>query len=160
MSNQQGSLSHKHLAVDCFNKTWDLLDKGNRSLIEEEQMVHLCHTSFWHWTQVDDRTPQNIYIGYWQLSRVYSVVGNGGQALYYADQCVKVSTEAELPPFFIAYAYEARARAQLVLKQLTEAGESLELAGTFINLVKIEESKKLVETDIVELGKELSGLVQ
>lgn len=121
-------------------------------------MIHLCHTSFWNWTQVEDHTPQNISIGYWQLSRVYSVVGNGGQALYYADQCVKVSTEAELPPFFIAYAYEARARAQLVLKQLTKAGESLELAGEFINFVKIEESKKLVETDVVELREELARL--
>lgn len=158
MENQQGIFSHKQIAAECFNKTWDLLDKSDRTLAEEEQMIHLCHTSFWHWTQVEDHTPQNLSIGYWQLSRVYSVVGNGEQALYFAEQCVKVSHEAELPPFFIAYAYEAQARAQLSLQQLIDAGESLDRAEEFIQLVKIEDSKKLVEADVVELRAKMAEL--
>ncbi|MHC8514934.1 hypothetical protein [Sporosarcina sp. ITBMC105] len=159
MDNQQEKFSHKQLAVNCFNQTWDLLDKRNRTQAEKEQMIHLCHTSFWHWTQVEDHTPQNLSIGYWQLSRVYAVVENGEQALYYAKQCVSVSHEADLAPFFIAYAYEAQARAQLLLRQSTEAKKSLLLAEEFVQNIKDEESRKLVEADVSVLKGEIESKI-
>lgn len=157
MDSQQ-KFTHKQLAVNCFNKTWDLLNKRNRTQVEEEQMIHLCHTSFWHWTQVAEHTPKNLSIGYWQLSRVYAVVGNGEQALFYAKQCVIVSHEKNLAPFFIAYSYEAQARAQLLLRQSSEATKSLLLAGEFIQLVDNEESKVLVE-DVAELRLQLEKIL-
>ncbi|WP_096272019.1 hypothetical protein [Paucisalibacillus globulus] len=145
------NFSHKQMAVECFNKAWDLLDKSDRTSIEEEQMIHQCHTSFWHWTQVEDHTPQNISIGYWQLSRVYAVVGQGERALHYAELCVTVSKEAELPPFFIAYAYEAQARAQIELEQWEEGEKSIARAEEYMPLVTVDDSRKLVEADVLEL---------
>nr|WP_309101745.1 hypothetical protein [Fredinandcohnia onubensis] len=47
-----GNLSHKQLATECFNKVWDLLENTNRTEYETEEMMHLSHASFWHWTQV------------------------------------------------------------------------------------------------------------
>ena len=113
--------SHKQLAATCFNQVWDLLEKKSRTLEEQEQMIHLCHSSFWHWTQADECTEQNLSIGYWQLSRVYAVAGQGENALNYAKRCIAVSEEAGLAPFYIGYGYEAAARACIVLGQHDES---------------------------------------
>jgi len=144
-------LSHKELAASCFNKVWDLLEKEERSSEENEQMVHLCHSSFWHWTQVEDHTPQNVSIGYWQLSRVYAVVGRGEEALHYAKRCISVSLEADLPPFFIAYAYEAEARAYKVIGQHRECENAVAQAYIYVEKIVIEDNKQLVEKDLEQI---------
>lgn len=144
-------LSHKQVASECFNKVWDLLDRSNRTEKEAEDMVHLCHTSFWHWTQAQEHTEQNLSIGYWQLSRVYAVVGNGEQALYYANRCIEVSTKAELAPFYIAYAYEAQARAYVVLDRKKLAEESIFLIKKYTELIKVDDSKNLLVAELAEL---------
>jgi tetratricopeptide (TPR) repeat protein len=151
--------THRQLAGKCFNHVWDLLDKKERTKQEEEQMVHLCHASFWHWTQVEDHTQQNLSIGYWQLSRVYSEIGNGEQALHYAHHCIAVSLEAKLAPFYIGYAYEALARAQMTVDQVEQALKSIETADTYTSLVTILDSKQLLTTDLENMKEKISRTV-
>jgi hypothetical protein len=143
--------NHKQIASQCFNRVWDLLDLQERTREEEEQMIHLAHTSFWHWTQVENHTPTNLSIGYWQISRVYAVVGNGELALYYANRCEEVSLNGNTPPFFIGYAYEAQARAYKVLDQDNDALSSYQKAKTYTELVVDEESKKMLVKDLEEI---------
>jgi tetratricopeptide (TPR) repeat protein len=143
--------NHKQIASQCFNRVWDLLDLQERTREEEEQMIHLAHTSFWHWTQVENHTPTNLSIGYWQISRVYAVVGNGEQALYYANRCEEVSLNGNTPPFFIGYAYEAQARAYKVLGLNEETLASYDKALTYTELVVDEESKKMLVKDLEEI---------
>ncbi|WP_449538715.1 hypothetical protein [Ferdinandcohnia sp. Marseille-Q9671] len=148
-------LSHKQVASECFNKVWDLLDMPNRTEKEAEEMVHLCHTSFWHWSQAKEHTEQNLSIGYWQLSRVYAVVGNGEQALYYANRCIEVSIKAELAPFYIAYAYEAQARAYIVLDRKKLAEDSIVLVKKHTEQVIVEDSKNLLVAELAELLRKI-----
>jgi len=54
--------AHHYFAAQCFNQTWDLLEKAHRSPEEGEQMLLLALASLWHWTQRDDSTPQNLSI--------------------------------------------------------------------------------------------------
>ena len=72
--------AHKHFSVTCFNKAWELIDKTDRSPEEDEQMIRLSMAAMWHWTQRDDFTPKNASIGYWQLSRIFALVGRGDHA--------------------------------------------------------------------------------
>lgn len=151
-----GNLSHKQLATECFNKVWDLLENTNRTEYETEEMMHLSHASFWHWTQVTDHTEQNLSIGYWQLSRVYAVMENGVQALSFAKRCVEISKKAELAPFYIAYAYEALGRSYIVLDEISQAEETIIQVKKYTELVKVEESKKLLLADLAELMNKIS----
>jgi hypothetical protein len=143
--------NHKQIASQCFNKVWDFLDMPKRTKAEEEQMIHLAHTSFWHWTQVEDHTPTNLSIGYWQISRVYAVVGNGEQALYYANRCIEVSMEAAILPFYIGYGYEAQARAYKVLGEQKKVDSSLENAMNYVEKMVNEESKQMLLKDLNNL---------
>ncbi|MBS4218657.1 hypothetical protein KHA96_10070 [Bacillus sp. FJAT-49711] len=140
--------SHKQLAASCFNKVWDYLDKEALSSEEKEEMIHLCHSSFWHWTQIENHTKQNISIGYWQLSRVYAVAGQGENALNYAKRCIAVGKEANLDPFYICYGYEASARAYSVLQQSDKCQEMVELAYDYVRKIVDNENKQLLLNDL------------
>ncbi|MDZ5473566.1 tetratricopeptide repeat protein [Bacillus sp. 31A1R] len=146
------SFSHRGLAASTFNKVWDLLDIPNRSEEQNEKMVHLCHSSFWHWTQSHDCTEQNLSIGYWQLSRVYASIGEGTNALKYAERCVSISEKAELKPFYIGYAYEALARAFHVQGNLSKAELAKQTAYEYAKKVVVEDSKKMLIKDLDEIA--------
>lgn len=143
--------THKELAVQCFNRTWDFLDKDSRTAEENEQMIHLAHVSFWHWTQVESHTDQNLSIGYWQLSRVYASAGLAERSLYFADQCLHISKNSRIGPFYIAYAFEARARALLLLDEKEKASSAIRESKEWIAQITIEDSKTMVLKDLDEL---------
>jgi tetratricopeptide (TPR) repeat protein len=148
---QKPSFTHRQLAVLCFNKVWEHLEKENRTVSVEEEMVHLCHSSFWHWTQVEEHTPTNISIGYWQLARVYAVIRQGETALHYANKCIDVSINSDLAPFYKAYAYEAAARAYKVLNDLEKCKIELHKAQDYTSQVIVEESKGWLLKDLEEI---------
>ena len=143
--------SHKQIAATCFNQVWDLLEKDVRTPDEQEQMIHLCHSSFWHWTQAEECTETNFSIGYWQLSRVYAVVRQGENALKYAKRCIAVSEEAGLAPFYIGYGYEAAARACFVLGRSDESRRYKDSAYEYAEKMTDVESKKLLVSDLESL---------
>lgn len=142
------TLSHKQMAVNSFNAVWDLLDLPERTKKEEEKMIHLAHASFWHWKQVVDHTPQNISIGYWQLSRVYAVAQLGERALYFGERCLEVSMKNKIEPFYIGYAYEALCRANALLEKDEQAKEQFNLAMDYAQLVKVESAKESLIKDL------------
>lgn len=140
--------SHRELAVSCFNQVWDLLDKEVRTEMEADEMVHLCHASFWHWTQTPEHTAQNLSVGYWQLSRVYAVLEQGENALRYARKCKEVSLTPVVPPFYQAYAYEAEARAYAVSGLPEEAAAAKEHARLLADLIEESEERDTLLRDL------------
>ncbi|MEO3945135.1 hypothetical protein [Gorillibacterium sp. CAU 1737] len=148
--------SHRELAVSCFNQVWDLLDKVTRTEQEDEQMAHLCHTSYWHWTQTPEHTVKNLSIGCWQLARVYAVLGRGETALRYAKQCKDVSLPAELAPFYKAYAFEAEARALQTLGLHEQAQEALQEAKKLAELITDLSSQEALLNDLKTIEAELA----
>tara|TARA_R110002095_G_scaffold142521_3_gene123484 strand:+ start:380 stop:841 length:462 start_codon:yes stop_codon:yes gene_type:complete len=113
--------AHRYFAADCFNKTWEYLRQAERTAAENLDMISTCQASFWHWKQFEGHTPLNISIAYWQLSRVYAVTSQPRLALSFATLCLKVSQKNQLSPFYMAYAYEALARASAVAEKQEEA---------------------------------------
>jgi hypothetical protein len=100
---------HKKMAVELFNRVWDLLDKQERTAAEDDEMVHAAHASRYHWGEIG--TPLNFERGEWQISRVYAVLGRPEPALFHARKCLQICTENDIGDFDIAFAYEATARA-------------------------------------------------
>jgi hypothetical protein len=105
---------HRYFAVECFNAAWDLIDNPRRTPEEDEQMLHLSLASLWHWTQRPDCTAANLSVAYWQVARIYALLGQAENARRYAERCLAVSQAEGIPPFCLAYAYEALARAAAV----------------------------------------------
>lgn len=60
----------RKLAASLFNHVWDLMEKKNRTIEENDRMIHAAHASRYHWGNVGE--PVNLARGEWQVSRVYS----------------------------------------------------------------------------------------
>jgi hypothetical protein len=97
------------MAVECFNHTWELLDKAERAIEEDDEMLHTAHASRYHWGVIGK--PVHFERGEWQISRVYSVLNRPEAALYHAGRCLKICEDNDIADFDIAFAYEAMARA-------------------------------------------------
>jgi len=103
----------KEQAINCFNETWDYIDKANRTDEDDLNMIHCAHTSRYLWGQVGE--PLNFERGEWQLSKVYATLNKGQQALYHASACLKICEEHHIEDFDIVFAYEAMANAYNLL---------------------------------------------
>ncbi|MHA2260002.1 MAG: hypothetical protein ACXACO_18715 [Promethearchaeota archaeon] len=129
---------HEKLAKQSFNKTWDFLDKKDRSPEEDLEMIHTVHTSRYHWgilVSEGQGTPLNLQRGEWIISRVYSVLERGEPALYHAKICLDFTQKNSIGDFDLAFAYEAMARSSAAtdnkddfekyFKLAEEAGEKI-----------------------------------
>lgn len=139
---------HKHFSAVCFNKAWDLIGKKDRSAEDDEEMIRLSLTSTWHWTQRADCTSRNLSIGYWQTSRIYSILGQAENAKRYGQLCLKASQEDDVPPFYLGYAYEALARAEMVVGDKKKMGEYLQEARRVADLVSDSNAKQMLLDDL------------
>jgi len=139
----------KALAGKLFNDVWALMDKEARSEEENYLMVHTAHASLYHWIQVG--TPHNIYVGEWQLSRVYALLSNFDSCIYHGKRALQLCEINNFQGFDLAYAYEALTRAYLVKGNKSECTKYLELALRETDKVQEKESKDLIAADLNEL---------
>lgn len=144
--------AHGLFAARCFNRAWKGIDAAERSPEEEEQMLSAAHASFWHWTQHPKCTPQNYSVGYWQLSRVYSLLGATALAQRYAQRALQVALDAPLPPYFVGCAYEALARAARVGGDRAAMAEHLSHAREWALRVESDDSRRLLQAELDSLG--------
>ena len=139
----------KKLSADCFNRAWELLDKKQRTTEDDERMISLAHASLAHWRMREDCTDHELSIGYWQLSRVYAVLGQGNNAARYGGLCLHVSGKETA--FYLAYAHEALARAALLNKQRELFDQHLADAKALVTRVTDADEKKMLEDDLAAL---------
>lgn len=140
--------AHRRFAADCFNRTWELLERPNRTDDETEEMI-LCSTaSLWHWTRRADRTDRNLSIGHWQLSRVYASAGRPDEAMRHGRRSLEFAGES---PFLRAWAHEAIARAALLQNDRETFAAQMEPARTFAAQVTDAEDRRALETDLAAL---------
>ncbi len=129
--------AHKFFSTGCFNKAWELIEKPDRTAAEDEEMIQLAHASLWHWSQRPDCTAKNLSIGYWQLSRIYAILGDGSNARKSAQTCLEKTPRDDA--FLVGYAHEALARAEFLAGNSEEAREHL--AEAFRQAEKITEAE-------------------
>lgn len=138
--------AHRFFSADCFNKAWDLIGKGSRTIEEDEEMIRLNQASMWHWTQRADCSDRNMSIGYWQASRIYAIIGRADESRWYGQLCLRCSKRES--PFYTAYAHEALARAERVAGNSAEVEKHLSEARRLAQAVTDPEEKKLLMDDL------------
>ncbi|MFN2160338.1 MAG: hypothetical protein ACK2TW_10335 [Anaerolineales bacterium] len=144
--------AHKYFSAQCFNKAWDLIDKGERTPEEDEEMVLLTMASMWHWSQRPDQTLQNLSVGCWQAARIYALVGQADNARRYAQLSLDAAREGQLEPFYVGYAYEALARAEKAAGNQDKMDEYLGEARYTAGGVKDDGERKMLMDDLDTIG--------
>lgn len=139
-------LAHRHFSVDCFNRTWTLIEKEHRTAADTEAMVLCAFASLWHWTRRGDCTNRNLSLGHWQVARVYALAGQGESAMRHAERSLELAEGS--PPFYVGYAHEAMARAALLLKDRERFQAHLNRARDCAAAVTEAEERQLLEQDL------------
>jgi hypothetical protein len=114
---------HRKMAVDLFNKTWEIMDKKERTQEDVDLLIHAGHASRYHWGVVG--TPTNVERGEQQLSHIYAVLGRAEPALYHARRCFDICRQHNIGDFDIAFAHEAMARAHALAGNSTESKQHI-----------------------------------
>ncbi len=144
---------HRAEAVGLFNGVWQMLDAADRSPARDDQMVHAAHASRWHWSQADELGgDEQLAVGEWQCSRVYSVLGRGEPALHHARACLAICEASGLGDWVLAAAYEALARASAAAGDFGEARAWLGRARTAVSVIADPKDREVIEGDLASLA--------
>jgi hypothetical protein len=131
---------HQKMAVDLFNRTWDLLDKPERTPEESDELVHAGHASRYHWGKVGK--PVNLARGEQQLSHIYAVLKRVEPALFHGQRALEIYRANGIADFDIAFAYEALARANAVAGNQPERDRYVKLARAAADGIAKEDDRK------------------
>jgi len=142
---------HRKLAAELFNHTWTLMEKKDRTLEENDEMIHEAHASRFHWGKVGKTF--NLARGEWQISRVYSILGMSSPALYHAQRCLDYSSKGDVEDFDFPFAYEALARASAVAGKKRDRARYLKLASTLGAKIRDPHDRKLLFDDLKTVPK-------
>ncbi len=143
--------AHKFFSAQCFNAAWDLMEKSQRTAEEDEQMLRLSLVSHWHWTQRNDYTAKTQSIAHWQTARIYALLAQADNARRYAQLCLQASQSQDVPPLYLAYAYEALARAAAVAGNKQEMALYLDEARQIANTITESDSKQQLLDDLATI---------
>jgi tetratricopeptide (TPR) repeat protein len=146
---------HRKLAIDLFNLVWDLLDKEDRSVEENDRMIHAAHASRYHWGEIG--SPLEFERGEWQISRVYAALNRPQAALYHAQRCLDICRANDIGDFDIAFAYEALTRAYAVAGQAEQSRKYIELGEQAAKNIKDKDDQAYF---LDELGSVTDTLVE
>lgn len=142
---------HQIFSVDCFNEAWELMDKIHRTPEEDDQMLRLSLTSLWHWSQRADCTPKAMSVGYWQVARIFALLGQADMARRYGLLSLNSALVNRLPPFYLGYAYEALARAEAMSGNAVQAKFYLDKANNASDGVSDEQSKRQLLAELTTI---------
>ena len=143
------ALDHRKLGIELFNATWTMLDKQQRTVDEDDAMLHMAHASAHHWrSEGSGATANNLARSEWQVSRVYSVLRRPEPAGYHARRCLEICQANGIGDWDIGYAYEALARASAVADDLDAARSWLAQAQSAAQHIAEDEERQLLLTDL------------
>ncbi len=132
---------HRKTAAQCFNKTWDYLEKKRRNAGDDAVMLHLAHASRYHWNLVG--SPRNQAVGDWQISRVYAALGHPSLSIQFARSSLEVAKKNNLSEV-LGTAYEAIARAHAVANNYKAARSYLSKAKKQLSSLSIDDEDRQI----------------
>jgi len=136
----------RQLAIRCFNSVWQLMEKQNRTIEDDDLMLHMAHASRYHWGQVG--RSENVVRGEWQVSRVYAVLRRPEPCLHHAQRALDICLGNGIGDWDIAFAYEALARGHALGGDAEAARAMTERALGAAETIADDEDRNLVLADL------------
>jgi hypothetical protein len=143
---------HRRLGVDLYNGTWALIEREDRTLDDDDEMLHQAHASAYHWLQAP-HTAANKARSHWLCSRVHALAEQPEGALHHARRCLALVERhgEDMEDWDLAAAHEALARAHSAAGDAAEARRHLELARAETVKIAEPDDRKHIEADLESL---------
>jgi hypothetical protein len=143
--------TQRALAVRLYNRTWDLLDLGDRRTdAQTHEMIDCAHASNWHWAQIGGL--EQAVVGAWMISRVHASAGDGDAAVRYAQRAFTLLHSGDgLPDWLEASVQEGLARAHLAEGDRDAAEFAAHAASDALEHVAESDDRTLIAGQLAEL---------
>ena len=144
--------THRRLAVDLFNRSWQLLETENRTPEQDDELIHVVHASRYHWGEVGGAA--RLARGENQCARVYAALGRPEAALHHANRSLDLARAGGngFEDWDLATALEVVARAQLAAGNRTEAEQYAGLARAELDSIEDPDDREVIAGQIAELA--------
>lgn len=94
---------HKYFAVECNNRTWELIEKPERTAAEGREMIFAAYAAAFHWSKVG--TPINHARAEIAIAHAYSLPDGGARAIYYAQSALAFFQSGQGEDWDLAFAH-------------------------------------------------------
>jgi hypothetical protein len=139
----------RQVAVDLFNRVWELMETPNRTQDDDDEMLYAAHASIHHWGVVGQ--PEHRVRGEWQISRVYAVLGRSEPAIAHAQRCLELCEQHGIADWDLAYACEALARAHKTAGDAPEVAKFKKLVREAGDRISEAEDREHFDEDFATL---------
>ena len=137
---------HRTFAGAAFNRSWDLIDKPDRSPADEDELLTAVFASRYHWESIGN--DENKAIGDWQIAHAASHLGLAPVALRFATSALERTQAAGRDDWLLASCYEGMARAHAVSGDTSERDRYIALAHLVLATLEDPEDRELIESQI------------
>jgi hypothetical protein len=137
---------HRTFAAATFNRSWDLIDKPDRSPAEDAELLTTVFASRFHWEPIG--TDENKAVGDWQIAHAASHLALPQIALTFANSALERTQAAGRSDWLLASCYEGVARAHAVADDAAERDRYVELARAVLETVDDPEDRELIESQL------------
>ncbi len=140
--------AHEQSAKRANGRVWQLLEKPDRTALEDEEMVLAAHASLYHWQFAGSGV--HAQRGHWLLAHVYAVLEEPAPCMKHASRCMELTEThgSEMKDFDRAYAYEAAARAHALQGDVEKAKAYHDIATQAGEAISDPEDKTVFESDL------------
>lgn len=137
---------HRSMAVQLFNRTWELLEDANRTPAQDREMLGAAFGSHYHWARVGDA--RNFAISDWQVARVLAQIGEAELAQKFADMALRRAVDDNLGPFLVGCGHEVLARVANLKGDEHARDNHLARADDLLSVIDDPEERDLLKADL------------
>jgi hypothetical protein len=139
----QAEAWQRQFAAALFNRTWDLLDKPERTDEDDDELLAAAFGSRFFWGRVGDAS--NRAVGDGQIARVCAELGRADLAVRFASKGLAAVEAEGYTDFRLASAYEVMARAHACAGNVAERDRFVALATDAIAALEDPEDREIIE---------------
>jgi len=138
---------YKDLAIKTNGKAWSLLEKSQRTRVDDLELIEAGYVSLHHWRLAG--TAVHLQRAHWLLAHIFTILHQPDLALAHAQVCLDLTSKysTEMADFDQAYALEGMARAHALNHQVSEAGKYRLQAAELGASIEDPEDRKIFLAD-------------
>lgn len=142
-------VDNRKVAVESYNRCWDLLDRDDRSQDEDFDLLTSAFVSRYHRSLAGG--PEQWTVSNWMVSRAAADIGEGSLSLAFARRANDAVREFDAPDWLVASAAEGMARAYAALGSEQDRDEWFNKAEGLVAALADEEDRELIASQLASV---------
>jgi hypothetical protein len=139
----------RELGKWCFNRTWELIEREDRTPAEDDEMLLTAFASQYHWSRAGTTIHQAR--SEWQVARVSGLLGRYDEAVRHSRRCLEITETTKFEDFDLAFACEGMARSLALAGEMEEARAFADRAATAGAQIADQEDRQIFMADLATL---------